>query len=451
MIGFDTIGNATLIAYDDQPVIATDAWIAGEAYFGSWGTSHEIPPEQRESIRRAKYQWFSHAHPDHLNIGALAELGSSTLLLANHQGSRVRDELTAMGYKISILPDREWTSLSPNIRVMTVSDYNQDSILLLDIAGTLVLNLNDASDHGWGRFVRGVANSFKKEIYLLNLVTWGDADMINLFTEDGVRIPPKGATKPLIAPRIQSLAIGFGANHIIPFSCFHRYEREDSVWANDFVPKSADHYRGEDPKKPKLLEPFLRVDCDSGKITPLRPEARPLVSRPPSQFNDDWNDLLESDDKKLISEYFLKKEDLQKHFGFVRFRVGGEELTVDLNPRLRPTGLTFEVPRNSLMTAIKYEIFDDLLIGNFMKTTLHGGATLYPHFSPVVAKYADNGRAQSSAELREYMWKYYKRDLLGQILLGIEKNSLTFVRKMLPEQSVAFKSAKSLYWNWKQR
>jgi hypothetical protein len=451
MIGFDTIGNATLIAYDDVPIISTDPWTNGEAYFGSWGMSHQIPEEQRESIRRAKYHWFSHAHPDHLNVGSLAELDRSTLLLADHQGSRVRDELTSMGYKVSILPDREWIRLSPSIRVMTVPDYNQDSILLLDIAGTLVLNLNDASDHGWGRFVRRIAKSFNKEIYLLNLVTWGDADMINLYTEDGARIPPKGESKPLIAPRLQNLAVQFGANHIIPFSCFHRYEREDSIWANQFMPSLDDYYKGVDSKKPRLLQPFLRVDCDSGKVTPLEPHTLPLNPRSPSQFNDNWNDRLEQEDEQLVSEYFLKKEHLRKHFGFVRFRVGGHDFTVDLNRRLPHTGLTFEVPRNSLTTAIKYEIFDDLLIGNFMKTTLHGGATLYPHFSPVVAKYADNGRAQSCKELHDYMWQYYKRDVVGQILLKVEENSMKFVRMLLPEESVAFKSAKSCYWHWKQR
>jgi hypothetical protein len=30
----------------------------------------------------------------------------------------------------------------------------------------------------------------------------------------------------------------------------------------------------------------------------------------------------------------------------------------------------FEVPRKSLMDAVQWRIFDDLLIGNFMKTTL---------------------------------------------------------------------------------
>ena len=36
-LGFETIGNATLIAFDEGPVLATDPWISGSAYFGSWG------------------------------------------------------------------------------------------------------------------------------------------------------------------------------------------------------------------------------------------------------------------------------------------------------------------------------------------------------------------------------------------------------------------------------
>jgi hypothetical protein len=73
-------------------------------------------------------------------------------------------------------------------------------------------------------------------------------------------------------------------------------------------------------------------------------------------------------------------------------------------------GITFEVPRTSLMTAIEWEIFDDLLIGNFMKTTLHGLATLFDKdVSALVAKYGDNGRAFSEAEVAAYLAEYKVR------------------------------------------
>ena len=44
---------------------------------------------------------------------------------------------------------------------------------------------------------------------------------------------------------------------------------------------------------------------------------------------------------------------------------------------------------HSLMQTIRYGYFDDLLIGNFMKTELIN-FQLYPQFSPCIAKYGGN-------------------------------------------------------------
>ena len=50
MQSISTIGNATLIAYDQYaPVLSTDPWFGDEddAYFGSWTLSHSIPPKYK--------------------------------------------------------------------------------------------------------------------------------------------------------------------------------------------------------------------------------------------------------------------------------------------------------------------------------------------------------------------------------------------------------------------
>src|SRR5207253_7883503 len=111
--------------------------------------------------------------------------------------------------------------------------------------------------------------------------------------------------------------------------------------------------------------------------------------------------------------YFLQFERLRRKVDFLRFKVGGEETMIELRGgRGLSRGLTFEVPRGSLMTSVQYQIFDDLLIGNFMKVTLHGEwgpGRLYPDFSPWVAKYGDNGRAHTMKELREYHRSYRER------------------------------------------
>jgi len=104
MFGFETIGNATLIVYDGSPLLVTDPWISGDAYFGSWGLSHEIPAAQRDAIRRSRYCWLSHAHPDHSSIDSLASLGSMEILLGDHRGGRLKNDLTSMGFTVRVLP-----------------------------------------------------------------------------------------------------------------------------------------------------------------------------------------------------------------------------------------------------------------------------------------------------------------------------------------------------------
>jgi hypothetical protein len=115
------------------------------------------------------------------------------------------------------------------------------------------------------------------------------------------------------------------------------------------------------------------------------------------------------------------------------------------------------VPRGSLTTALKYEIFDDLLIGNFMSTTLHGYSptdTLYPDFTPYVAKYGDNGRARTKNELASYFAHYRRRapiDYLRHrfdagLLRPIQESTADYLRAALGVDSPIFAAAKQAYW-----
>lgn len=446
MIGFESIGSATLIAYDESPVIATDPWINGEAYFGSWGLSHEVPPPQMQAIAACKYYWMSHGHPDHLNLASITEVSDKEILLADHHGGRIRDDLSAMGFRVRVLPERTWVPLSKNIRVLTLSDYNQDSILLLDVGGTLVIDLNDASDCGWGKFVRSIAANYKHS-YVLRLWSYGDGDMRNFYTDSGERIVhPSSYTRPSLAPQIQRDAIKFGARYAIPFSSFHRYQREDSIWANAMVTPMAKYREKQRSDMPEILPPFLRVNCITGEVTEIGPRPNDEVVRKPEEFGDNWSDPLLKPEKDALRTYFQSKEHLHDTLSFLEFRVGGETTTIDLNKANRPSGITFEVPRQSLMTAVRYRIFDDLLIGNFMKTTLHGVKSLYPDFTPYVAKYADNGLAESREELREYFHHYRSRDTLGFVFRKLESHSESMFRKFVPHDSLIHRSAKQLYW-----
>ncbi len=122
----------------------------------------------------------------------MALLKDKVILVPDHRGSRVFEDLKAQGFNVRVMRDRQWLELSPRVHVLCIPDYNQDAILLLDVNGRLVLNFNDAGNRGWGGFVRRLVKQYSRS-FLLSLAG-GGADMMNFFDEDGRRLPPPAMT-----------------------------------------------------------------------------------------------------------------------------------------------------------------------------------------------------------------------------------------------------------------
>ena len=448
MLGFETIGNATVIAYDGKPVIATDPWLGDAAYFGSWGLPFEIPEEQRSAILDADFLWMSHGHPDHLNPESLEKLHGRRILLPDHVGNRIRDDLREAGFDVTVMKDGEWMQLSDNIRALCICDYFQDAVLMIDVGGTLLVNLNDATDRGWGRRIKRIVRQADRS-FMLKLFGYGDVDMMNFFDEAGNRIVPTSVRKRPIGQQLAFFAELYGVTDIVPFSCFHHYQRSDSIWTNAHTTPLEAFREGFTGTDAKLHDAFIRYDVETGEITKLNPAEVPQKLFEPEEFGDDWSAPFEDGDRAKAQAYFRAIEPLSDEIDFVRLLVGGEECLIDLPGRNNTgRGVTFEAPRNSLMTAIEYEIFDDLLIGNFMKTTLHGpweSESLHPHFTPYVAKYADNGKAKTRAEMDAYFAAYRSRAPMAYLSHVLERESERRVRKFIGVDTPAFRLAKKTY------
>jgi len=446
-LGFETIGNATVIVHDRAPVLVTDPWLRGAAYFGSWGLGHEIPERQMQAALACPYAWLSHAHPDHLSAESLELLRNTTLLLPDHVGGRVARDLGELGYKVRVLPDRTWVPLSKRVRVWCVADYNQDGILLVDVGGTLIVNLNDANDCGWGRVLRAEVSRFPKS-FLLCLSGYGDADMFNFHDEAGNRIP--AAVKYEFGASIARRAEMVGARFFAPFSSMHQYQRADSVWANEFITPIDSHAKGFESDSCEILPAYIRYDALRDQVEEIRPAEIPVVPLDPREFGDDWSERLEPDEARKLREYFGRFEHLRGALDFLRFRVGGEDHVIELSRGPFEKGLTFEVPRGSLNTAVTYKVFDDLLIGNFMKVTLHGawheGRALYPDFTPYVAKYGDNGLAYSRAELRAYFAAYRGRSGFDYVRHCLELEAMHRFRQWVGPGTPLWSAARRAYW-----
>jgi hypothetical protein len=448
-VGFDTIGNATVIIYDQQKsVVCTDPWIEGPAYFGSWTFSHEIPEQQRRAILDCPFIWFSHGHPDHLNPNSIDLFKGKTILLPDHVGQRIKTDLEAMGHLTKTLPDREWVSLSSRVRVMCIADYYQDAILLMDVNGKLLVDLNDALDRGWGSFLRKIIKKYDVS-FLLSLFGYGDADMINFRDEEGVLIPPKAALKHPVGKSIAATTSSLGVGYFIPFSSMHRYQRSDSIWAEEYITRLEDYEKGFESKTCEILPAFIRFNAATLEYAPINPPESLITVHAPEVLGDHASEMLEASDVNRIQSYFNTIEHLKSFLDFIELRVGGKDYSIEFGKSGFKRGMRFEVPRGSLMTAIDYRIFDDLLIGNFMKTTLIGKwpkSRLYPDFTPYVARYADNANARTQEELREYFRHYQKRRPIEWFFHSLEQRSIDLFRAKVEGGSPVFESGKKAYW-----
>ena len=440
-IKFETIGNATLIVYENNsPLIASDAWFDTEqAYFGSWRLSHKVPIKQRESIEKAKYIFISHFHPDHLNVPSLRHCKKSTIIIAQHYGNRVEKDLRNIGFNVLALPSRKWISIGKRTRIMLFNNEGQDSAMLIELTDdggekSLLLNLNDSGGFGFEKEVALISKKYKNSFYL-QLHGWGDSDMINLFNEKGTRIEPLAAKKFPVGRDIKSGLKKFNANIAIPFSCFHQYQRRDSYWANKYATPAQMMSEGFIEEEDYILLPaFQVVELKKGTFISrnINPEKLEIIEPVhESEFGDDWDECLSEKEIKACIDYFQSITTLFKNYKSIILSVGGTDHEM-LHKTNGSAILRFSVPRTSLLKAVRREIFDDLLIGNFMKTQIKVGRTLYdPDFNYTVTKYSDNGRAKDTNELHKY-FKYYnhnrkKRDIFAKFYMENRRTLLGFL------------------------
>lgn len=414
-LGFETIGNACVIAHDKGPVLATDPWLTGTAYFGSWRLSHEVPRQQQENVARCRYLWLSHGHPDHLSLESLERLRDKTILLPDHVGGRIARDLAGLGFTVRVLRCGEWFAVSDRVRIAALANYNQDATLVMDLDGHLLIDANDAGNRGSGRFLAQQRARFTKRTILACLTGYGDADMIHFFDEQGNAVPPAAAAKTPCGPGIRAMLDFYDIDYFAPSSSMHRYNRTDSGWADAYATPVDAHAHGFDGGRRTCLPAFVQFDLHTGCYEKIAPKANDGPLEDPAKFGDDWTTPLDQDDVQALRTWLLRVEHLRTFLGYVNFRVGGRDHVIDVD-RAHRRGITFATPRQSLMAAVGWNAFDDILIGNFCKTTLHGdwwgkrGAeALYPHFTPFVTKFGDNGGAYSGAELKAYFAEYFRR------------------------------------------
>jgi hypothetical protein len=430
-LGFETLGNATLVFYEeDKPILATDPWLEGTCYFGSWALDRPLTGSEINAVLSAEYLWISHGHPDHFHIPSLARLPrGKKILLPDHYATDIRNYLEKQGFAVEVLGYRQWRRLSPKIRCLCLDNENQDAILVIEAGDNLVLDLNDSPQCGEKRFIRKLVQQYdRKRTYMAALCS-NDADMFNIVGPDGRRVidSPEQRKPGMVWDRAR-LAEGLGVGAYVASASQHIYVRSDSVWANPYRVGWADVLRHWTRPSIRTIEPFVVLDLENGEYRRKHPSQSSDESKITSATgSDDWTAQLGEEEWGTLCRFFAEIDTLRPYIDYIDFTVGGEKRRVWRNSRTprrkseRLRGIAFNAPRQSLMKAVQLGYFDDMLIGNFMRTELHNVA-LYPHFTPLVAKLRGNAKVFTRSDLRRFNRRYFRRNPLGYIEWRLEQH-----------------------------
>ena len=417
---FETLGNAIVQVFENgQPMLVTDPWLLGSAYFGSWELERPLTETQLANARGSRFAWFSHGHPDHFHMGSIETIPRNVqMLLPDHYDDELNRSLTDAGFTTRILPSKTWVTLAPGLRVMSVSNENMDAILAIDAGGTLLLDKNDSPFCGEDRFFRHLVGQFANS-YLFALCAF-DADMIN--TYDGEMrslLDPAAELKPGTIWGAARIAHSLGVRNFCCSSSQHIYARPDSAWANGFRITWPDMQRYWTQDDIRLIPPFSQVDLTDGRLVRTDcDDVAPPDSRIRSDVVDDWSERLSEEEWVKVERFARQFETLRDWQDFIGFSVGGEARRFFLRPGAesqpasKQVGVVFHVPRAPLLETVEYGYFDDLLIGNFMKTQLFN-MKLYPIFTPRVAKLGGNAKVFTAADLRRFQAHYFRASPLA--------------------------------------
>jgi hypothetical protein len=421
---FETLGNASLAFRDaDRPILVTDPWLTGTCYFGSWALDRPLTPEELALVQACEYVWISHGHPDHFHIPSLELLRSGQrILLPDHYRADIKDYLVRHGFPVEVMPYRSWKQLSPGIRALCLDNENQDAILLVEAGDSLIVDLNDSPLCGERRFIRDIVARYdRKHTYAAALCS-NDADLFNLVDRDGHRvIDPSEQRKPGMVWALARTVDSLGVGSYVSSASQHVYVRRDSVWANPYRVGWSDVVRHWTRPDIRLIEPFVKVDLDTGAYERKHPAQTSDFSQiTDTTSNDDWSATLTETDWTGLTRFFQSIEILRPYIDYLEFDVGGERRRIWIDAAesardpAKARGLAFHAPARSLMDTARLGYFDAILIGNFMTAELRG-VGLYPHFTPIVSKLAGASGVRTFKAWRQFRRRYFRRNPIGYL------------------------------------
>jgi hypothetical protein len=266
-----TLGHATLVVtVDGVPRLVTDPWLIGSTYWRSWWLEEYPSAEDLEAVRNCDLTYLTHSHPDHFHWPSLRMLGPRTTLHPTFPSYGVPGFLRDHGYPAHSLRPWQRYRLADDVAITSIPVPVDDSILLIESATTLVVNLNDCKPPG--SVLRAIRRRFgqdKDQVFLL--ASYSPASSAVAMHRGGERVVMKD--KASYVRQVCAFGEALGATHYVPFASQARFRRSDSQWANDFKVTYDDLVANWPSGRLDLCRPYASLRLDGTRSDRRSPDS----------------------------------------------------------------------------------------------------------------------------------------------------------------------------------
>jgi hypothetical protein len=374
-----TIGHATLVLFEnDVPLIATDPWLLGSAYWRSWWLEKYPTEQEFTDVAGAKHIYYTHSHPDHFHYPTLRKLGKPSTLHPHFARYELTGFLSGEGFPVKELEPWRWYELTSTVRVASIPVPIDDSILLIETPNAYIANLNDSVPRlSLLKFIRGEMLSADKKVIVLK--SYSPASIASSIFRGGQRTQMK--TKEDYTHTAARLSAALGGDYFVPFASQAFFSRADSQWANDFKVQYEDLRRYWDCRDVVLCEPFVDFDLDAMTFhsdysavdrSLNEAEQQKIVERQEEEdtfvLPDDFPERLQ----KYMSELYFVSMFFRRGIGW-RLTTSGKEFFFDTKKRKLEESIPekwdiiISLPDKVVYESLQNNILTDLGITMFIK------------------------------------------------------------------------------------
>jgi hypothetical protein len=254
-----TLGHACFALYrkDENPLLLTDPWLIGSAYWRSWWLQNYPSAGEIDWLAKSSCVYVTHEHPDHFHMPTIRRLGRGPVYLFPALAERgYVEHMARQGYRSEIVVPLRWQVIGEGVSILSIPVWNDDSLLLVDTPSALIINLNDAKPvPPVLRAIRRAADRIGKPRILL--CSYSPASLVNSFLDEAGIVSLKPARH--YVDYVCRLCDNIAADFYLPFASQAVFNRSDSCWANDYRTTYQDlcrYWRS----RARLLPPYSTLD-----------------------------------------------------------------------------------------------------------------------------------------------------------------------------------------------